>query len=412
MSEKVSTKVNLKFSLLSVGVLIVCFIFLFIYLKSLFIGLLLAGILLPLQQWFYHKFLQYSFARKFISFLGNSLNFIGYLKKKFGIGKMKVANEEDLRQNHSCFLTFLSLVIFLFIISFVAFKFSVPYLETAGGHISKVWKQDKNLASLDVVEKLDNYFKENPYYQTLQENIEKGYTYVKANLLRWAKDFLIGGVGGIINFLFQTFLMLFFFMYFLQQIALFYKKSNFKNSVADYVVEGFFASSWTPQVDKKAQVKIKEIFQNIINKWVVWTRGYSKIIIIESIYYSICFYLLNLPYAFALALVAGMTVLLPFLGPLLSFGLSVGVLFAVTGTVPLSTFIMLAIIYIAMNVVIEQFILFPKFVGNALGLTTLETIVVVLVGGTFAGIVGIIFAVPISAVVKYLIPQLYKSFFS
>ena len=38
--------------------------------------------------------------------------------------------------------------------------------------------------------------------------------------------------------------------------------------------------------------------------------------------------------------------------------------------------------------------LFPYFVGEALGLTLIETIIVVLLGGLFAGMPGVIFAVP------------------
>ena len=60
------------------------------------------------------------------------------------------------------------------------------------------------------------------------------------------------------------------------------------------------------------------------------------------------------------------------------------------------------------NGILEQLILYPSLVGNAIGLTTLETIIVVLLGGLFAGITGMIFAVPAAAVIKYLIPKIYS----
>ena len=48
-------------------------------------------------------------------------------------------------------------------------------------------------------------------------------------------------------------------------------------------------------------------------------------------------------------------------------------------------------------------------IGESLGLTTLETIIVVLLGGIFAGITGMIFALPTASVIKYLIPQIYSA---
>ena len=59
------------------------------------------------------------------------------------------------------------------------------------------------------------------------------------------------------------------------------------------------------------------------------------------------------------------------------------------------------------NPFLEQLILYPSLVGNAIGLTTLETIIVVLLGAIFAGITGMILAIPAAAVLKYLVPQIY-----
>ncbi len=50
-------------------------------------------------------------------------------------------------------------------------------------------------------------------------------------------------------------------------------------------------------------------------------------------------------------------------------------------------------------------------VGEALGLNVLETLIVVLLGGLFAGLAGVIFAVPAASVLKFLIPRVYQSLF-
>ena len=65
--------------------------------------------------------------------------------------------------------------------------------------------------------------------------------------------------------------------------------------------------------------------------------------------------------------------------------------------------------YGLMNMVLEQLFLYPAFVGEALGLNILETIAVVLLGGVMAGLPGVIFAVPVASVFKYLIPKVYRT---
>ena len=60
------------------------------------------------------------------------------------------------------------------------------------------------------------------------------------------------------------------------------------------------------------------------------------------------------------------------------------------------------------NGIIEQFILYPAVIGDSLGLTTLETIVVVLLGALFAGIPGMLLALPTASVLKYLISQILQ----
>ena len=64
--------------------------------------------------------------------------------------------------------------------------------------------------------------------------------------------------------------------------------------------------------------------------------------------------------------------------------------------------------YLIINGILEQFLLYPKFIGNSLGLTTLETIIVVLLGGVLGGIAGMILAIPVAAILKFLVPKIYR----
>jgi len=102
---------------------------------------------------------------------------------------------------------------------------------------------------------------------------------------------------------------------------------------------------------------------------------------------------------------------LPYLGPVISCAITLLVTIAAGGA---SGTLLLAIIiaYLIYNGVIEQFILYPAVIGDSLGLSTLETIIVVLLGAVFAGIPGMIFALPTASVAKFIIPQIYHGFIS
>jgi predicted PurR-regulated permease PerM len=110
-----------------------------------------------------------------------------------------------------------------------------------------------------------------------------------------------------------------------------------------------------------------------------------------------------------LGLLAGCTVLLPLIGPISSAILTLVVCLAVGGT-NTSMLMLVAVIatYVIITGIFDQLFIYPSVIGEALGLTTLETIIVVLLGGFFAGLTGMIFAVPTAAILKYLIPQIYN----
>ena len=140
-----------------------------------------------------------------------------------------------------------------------------------------------------------------------------------------------------------------------------------------------------------------------------WLVGYFWIIVLETILYALIFIPFNVPFWPILALIAGSTILLPFLGPVLAALLSVVVtiLFAQEGIV--MPIIGIALAYLLIHVILEQLLLYPVLVGEAIGLTLVETIIVVLLGAVVAGISGMILAVPAAALLKLLVPLFYQT---
>lgn len=247
----------------------------------------------------------------------------------------------------------------------------------------------------------------------VREYLQKNYREFAGVLFTQGK----GVLSGIISlatklgvFAFDLLLCVFFFFYFLHGMAYYMtsaSSSGQEESVGSWYVRGIFGTNWMPAVSEASRREAVEIIDRIALMLRRWVRGYLWIIIIETVLYITAFSLFSVPYAPLLAMVAGMTILLPFLGPVASFLLTVLVCITFGGPNTAGMLVGVCLTYAVINGIIEQLFLYPSLVGGAIGLTTLETIIVVLLGGLLGGIAGMIFAVPTAAIIKYLIPMIY-----
>lgn len=224
-------------------------------------------------------------------------------------------------------------------------------------------------------------------------------------------SFTAGFLGNFFGVFFDILLTIFFFSFLLQKIASFRFRGNAEGSTpGDILIRGIFSTPWVPNASLETRNEAQKILNNIFLKLKTWVRGYLSIILIENILYTGAFLIIGVPtpYAIPLGMLAGCTVLLPFVGPLASAVLTILVCFAVGANPSMLMILAIVLTYVIITGLFDQFFLYPTFVGGALGLNTIETIIVVLLGALFAGLPGMIFAVPTASVLKYLIPQIYK----
>ena len=215
-------------------------------------------------------------------------------------------------------------------------------------------------------------------------------------------------LGKLVNLVLDLLLTVFFFSLILNKLALFAANSSTR-ARSDYLVRTVFNGKWLPGATEESLAEGERIISEVINKLRIWLRGYLLLMIIDLAVYTTTFILLDVPYPFVLGAIAACGILLPYIGPVASALLTLLVTLAVGGA-EVSGLQLAGIvgIYLLENGLIEQFFLYPAIIGESLGLTTLETIIVVLLGGYFAGITGMIFAMPTAAVLKYLVPQIYN----
>ena len=274
-------------------------------------------------------------------------------------------------------------------------------------------------AAEDYVEKLRARFDETPVVRSAIAAVSKLLN--DENTQQEVMKFLLRRTGGMFAFtasvlgvvcslLADILLTVFFFLLFLSKLAEF-RSADKGNWQGEYLVRAVFRSAWLPVAGEGTLLEAQRILGEILTRLKIWIKGYLTLVVIDATVYTTVFCFLKVPYFFILGPLAGCGLLLPYIGPILSCCLTLLVTLAAGGDAA-SSGMLLSILaaYLIYNGIIEQFILYPVVIGESLGLTTLETIIVVLLGAVFAGIAGMLFAIPAASVLKYLVPQIYHCF--
>jgi predicted PurR-regulated permease PerM len=255
-----------------------------------------------------------------------------------------------------------------------------------------------------------------PFFQSVKTNVTK---YLKdpeniKKLLLFVLDkaggvfsYTAGAIGMIFMLLMNLVLTFFFFAFFLNHMAKFNNTMDEKATAGEHIVNGILSSGWLPNTTKETKYGAIVILNNIFARLRSWVRGYLTIIIVETVFYVTTFLLVGVPYGVILGILAGLTILLPYIGTMISVLLTVTICLTI-GTGGMIQVVIVLLLYTLMGGIIEQLFIYPAVVGKTLGLNEFETIVLVLLGGILAGIPGMIFAVPIASILKYLIPEVYK----
>jgi len=403
------------------------------FLKSLVFGVILACFFLPLEKFFEKHFFQWPVVR-FVCSCFEMLAVPFRMLKEYLAGKRPLSPEAAAEQKRqylilrSCIMAALSFLLAVMLVFLLVANLIIPAAVSAGKKIKESPAVRKTMSALETmtipadetVGKTPDDQKDVESFKDFVRNLRKTVPdYLKKNHKEHANLVFKGGKGiaaGLIalltflgGFAFDLLLTAFFFFFFLQHLASFMSGERENESLGNWCVRGIFNSRWMPEVSESTRQEAVEIIDWITAMFVKWIRGYLWIIIIETVLYLTAFSLCSVPYAPLMAMVAGLTILLPFLGPIGSFLLTVTVCLVFCREHTVGTIIGVSITYLTINGILEQLFLYPKLIGGAIELSTVETIIAVLLGGMAAGIPGMIFAVPAAAVLKYLVPKMYQS---
>lgn len=138
-----------------------------------------------------------------------------------------------------------------------------------------------------------------------------------------------------------------------------------------------------------------------------YLRGQLLVMLTMAVFYSVGLALFGLDLALPIGFFTGLAMFVPYLG--FGIGLILATLAGLLQFASAKALVMVAVVY-GVGQVIEGFYFTPRFVGERIGLHPLAVIFALLAFGQLFGFVGVLVALPASAVLLVAIRRLRKSY--
>src|SRR2546430_6295217 len=140
------------------------------------------------------------------------------------------------------------------------------------------------------------------------------------------------------------------------------------------------------------------VLRSINDYLIAFFRGQVIVALCDGILYTIGFFIVGLPYAFLLGVMATVLTMIPFLGAITTCVLALVIAFAQFGAW-LHPLLVLAVFAVVQT--LEGLVISPKIMGDRVGLHPLTIIIAVMVGTTLlGGLLGGILAIPLTAALR------------
>jgi len=143
---------------------------------------------------------------------------------------------------------------------------------------------------------------------------------------------------------------------------------------------------------------VRDTWVLIDQKLGAFVRGELVLIVFVAVVLSVCFWAIGLPYWILIGAFAGVFEIVPVIGPLVAGALAVGV--GLTQSWHMAVFAGLIVLAVRQ---LEDYIVIPRVLGHAVGLSPLVVLVSVTTIGILLGGFYVLLAIPIAAVLATLV---------
>lgn len=152
---------------------------------------------------------------------------------------------------------------------------------------------------------------------------------------------------------------------------------------------------------KPFRSKAASLFQEIDQTLSAYISGLLTVGFLVGFLAYIGYRIIGIDYALLLAVIAGITEIIPYLGPVL--GTIPGIILGLTYSPLVALEVLLMMIVIQQ---IESRVISPVVIGKKLNLHPIIIMSLLLIAGNLGGIIGMIFAVPLFAIIKITLSHL------
>ncbi|HSH02820.1 MAG TPA: AI-2E family transporter [Anaerolineae bacterium] len=162
------------------------------------------------------------------------------------------------------------------------------------------------------------------------------------------------------------------------------------------------------------QADAERLFDEFMHIWSAYLRGQVILGLVIGFIVWLTLALLGVSNAIALGILSGLLEFIPVIGPFVGTVAAVTVAFFQPASyIGLEGFQLAGVVLIAMLIIqqLENSVLVPRIVGDALGLHPLLVMVCVFMGSSLAGLLGAILAAPVTATIKLLSIYAWRKLF-
>lgn len=169
---------------------------------------------------------------------------------------------------------------------------------------------------------------------------------------------------------------------------------SFRNNMMNWLPNSNFELGWL-------------IYSRVATQLENYTRGVLLQSSIMAVVASIGFLIIGLDIPVLMGIITGLLNLIPYLGPIISLIFALIVALGMPAFDP--SLLYLAILVIVVAQVVDNVIVIPYVIANAVNLHPIMVILGVIIFGSLFGMVGIILAIPAIAAAKILFNNLYSN---
>ena len=253
---------------------------------------------------------------------------------------------------------------------------------------------------LDLVSQLPYYyqiiseqvekFMQTGFFETIQEQFNKINTDFIQSIterLNGILNFTFSGIGSVVGIIGDIVITIM-----TMPVILYYLLKD-GNKVIPFVTRMFPTRS-----QHKTSVMLNEMNQQVSS----YIRGQITVAICVGFTYIIGYTLIGLPYGVTIGMIAGLLTIIPYLGSIIGLTPALIIGFVTNPTLALHVFLVFVI-----EQLIESRVLQPLILGSSLKMHPVTILIILLAAGKMFGLVGLLIAVPVYAVVKVFITHFF-----